>query len=446
MKDSIGNVPPHGIEAEMSVLGAMLLQDKEAVSVAIEMLIAADFYRDAHCLIFESMRMLHLAGTPIDIVTLQAAMNGAGTLESVGLEYLMQLADIEFTSSNIAYYAKIVKEYSKLRQMIEIFSVHAGRAYKGEEDAEKIISSAEREILALDSNSQLTPKHRIGTMVSHAISDAFHRKTNGNHLEGMSTGLADVDEITNGLSGGDLFILAARPAMGKSALAASIALRVAAHGESALFFSLEMSEHQLRQRFLASIARVPLSAIRRGSFSEEEGRKLQRAEDICRSWSLDVVDRSDMTAAQIIAQARRVKPQFIVVDYLQYIADPESRRYANTNEIVTANVKAMKNLARELDCPVMVLSQLSRAVERREDKRPMLSDLRESGSIEQEADKVAFLYRPSYYEREKPLIPEGQADEVEFILAKNRQGETDFVKIGFFPSWMRFDDLYTGGY
>lgn len=441
--------PPNSITAECSVLGAMLLGDAEAIETAFGGLTAADFYRDAHQMLFAAMQSLQFSGKPIDMVSVSAAVqempfDDKRTLSEVlSVDYLMTLTGYgeNIPIGNVSHHVRIIRDKAQLRRLIEVTTQLRERAFRQEETPDRLLSSAEREILAIDRTAGQSTAKRVGPMVAQAVTEAFDRRENGVTLSGLATGLPDADNILKGLAPGDLFILAARPGMGKSALAMSIALRVASRGEPVLVFSLEMSEVQLRQRFLASIARVSLSAIKDGSFSDDDGKRLQQAERLSRLWPLDVIDDSDLTTAQILSKCRRHKPALVVIDYLQYLSDPtDVRRYSNANDIATANVKACKKIAREVRCPVLLLSQLSRAVERREDKRPLLSDLRDSGSIEQEADIVAFLYRASYYSRDKKPL-DGQADEVEFIVAKNRQGELDYTTLGFFGAWARFDTL-----
>lgn len=444
---NIGRVPPHKIEAEMSVLGAMLLGDNAAVSLALEMLSREDFYRETHSHIFDAMASLSAKRSPVDIITLQHEMDQAGTLEGIGIEYLMQLSDVEFTTSNLAHYAKIVKEMAILRRVIESASLIAGQAYKVPEDVEAFAADSVTRMMQA-AGEGVNPSGGYKTlweMMTSLYASLEERWNEGGIVPGMSTGFADLDHLTGGFKKGDLVIIAGRPAMGKTAFICYLLALAAKRGERVLFASLEMTREQVALRMLSAESRVDSSRIESGNYDAEEGGRMT---DAARRLFLDNLltdDEGSLSASVIIMRARRAAAaapvDCVVVDYLQEAASEDGQE--NRTVEVARNARAFKALAKELNCPVIVLSQLSRAVERREDKRPMLSDLYESGAIEAAADVVMSLYRPGYYALKdaKPL-PEGQPEEIEISVLKNRKGKLGMVPLNYFLHWSRFEELY----
>jgi replicative DNA helicase len=462
-EDPIGRVPPHSIEAEMAVLGAMLLGDRTAVERAMELTSRDDFYRDAHGYIFDAMASLNGKGEPIDIITLQNEMNQLGTLEGIGIEYLLQLSDIEFTTSNIAYYAQIVAEKATLRRLIEAASRIASQAYGEVDEVTDLVDQAERaifEVARKRSGQGFTPLRPLLTEVFEKLDTVYQDK---GVVTGVDTGFNDLNAMTSGLQEGDLFILAARPSMGKTSLAMGIGQNACLKNRSVAVFSLEMSKEQLVQRLICSEARVDAHRMRTGYLHDSDWDSISAA--VQRLWdaNLFIDDATEMSALEMRARCRRLQAEYgldlVIVDYLQLMRG-SGRADANRNEEITTIARGLKGMARELRVPVVALSQLSRAVERREDKRPMLSDLRESGAIEAEADLVAFIYRPAYYERKQEFSKDAQdkaeeqesgggdgyqGEEAEIIIAKHRNGPTGTVKMAFLPKYARFDNLSQHG-
>lgn len=444
----------------MAVLGAMMLGDRGAVERASEILSPEDFYRDIHGAIFDAMRVLSEKDEPIDIITLKDELNRMEALEQVGgVAYLMQLAEIEFTTANIAYYANIVQEKAILRRLIEASSSIANLAYSETEEINELVDRAERTIfeVARRRDSQgFAPLRPLLNTAFENIDSVYHDR---GITTGVDTGFLDLNYMTSGLQDGDLIILAARPSMGKTSLALGIGQNASLFADKTVaVFSLEMSKEQLVQRMICSEARVDAHRLRTGYLQDDDWNHISEA--VQRMWDarLFIDDSTDMSALEMRAKCRRLRAEhgldLVVVDYLQLMRG--SGRNDNRNEEITQIARGLKSLARELRVPVIALSQLSRAVERREDKRPMLSDLRESGSIEAEADLVMFIYRPAYYERkqlmsqeekddkEESAAPGGEyenVEEAEVIIAKHRNGPVGTVKLAFIPKFARFDNL-----
>jgi replicative DNA helicase len=453
-------VPPHNIEAEMAVLGAMLLGDRGAIERAIEILTRDDFYRDVHAHIFDGMAALAEKDEPVDIVTLKDELNVRGVLEQIGgVAYLMQLGDVEFTTANIAYYAKIVQEKAILRRLIEAASQIAGLAYGEVDEVPELVDRAERVIfeVARRRDSQgFTPLRPLLNEVFDNINNQYHDR---GVVIGVDTGYNDLNYMTSGLQEGDLIIMAARPSMGKTSLAVGIGQNACLRAsKSVAIFSLEMSKEQLVQRMICSEARVDAHKLRTGFLQDDDWQKI--AQSVERLWdaNLFIDDSTEMSHLEMRAKCRRLRAEhgldLVIVDYLQLMRG--TGRGDNRNDEITSIARGLKSLARELKVPVIALSQLSRAVEKREDKRPMLSDLRDSGSIEAEADLVTFIYRPAYYERKQMMSAEGEketdrqeggsgdayeGEEAEIIIAKHRNGPVGTVKLAFLPKFARFDNL-----
>ncbi len=444
----------------MSVLGAMMLGDRSAIERATEMLARDDFYRDAHGRIFEAMVALTERDEPVDLVTMKDELSRRSILDGVGgIAYLMQLADFVPTAANLHYYAKIVAERALLRRLIETSTQIAGLAYQGTEDIDGLVDQAERAIFNVarkSRNDGFMPLRPLLTEAFERIDTLYHER---GVVTGVDTGFDDLNYMTSGLQSGDLVIIAARPSMGKTALTLNIGQNAALRAnKSVAVFSLEMSKESLVQRMICSEARVDAHRMRTGYLHDEDWSRL--AEAVQRLWdcSLFIDDTTDMSALEMRAKCRRLRAEhgldLVIVDYLQLMRG-HSKNNENRNQEITEIARGLKSLARELEVPVIALSQLSRTVERREDKRPMLSDLRESGAIEAEADIVAFIYRPAYYARkesvsatseEKADIEAGgtgeySGEEAEIIIAKQRNGPTGTVKLSFQPKFARFENL-----
>ena len=437
-----GRVPPQSIEAELSVLGAMMLK-KEAVTQAIEMLHAHEFYRQAHRAVFEAMEGLVRDGEPVDIVTVTESLKKSGRLDQVGgISFLANLTNSVPSTANLAHYAKIVKEKALLRALIDASTEIAGAAYEASEDVARQLDDAEQKILAI-AGGRITGSF---TPIKEVVFDAVDRvsvlaRSKGG-ITGLSTGLATLDSVTRGLQKSDLIVVAARPAMGKTAFVLNLATHVALQGKTVAFFSLEMPREQLMHRIFCAEGQIDATRLARGELDDDEWSRLVKVADRMLKAELYFDDTSSTTVMDIRTRARRLKSEhgldLIAIDYLQLIQAPG--RAENRTLAVAEMTRSLKVLARELEVPIIVLSQLSRATEGRSDKRPMLSDLRESGSIEQDADIVMFLYREDYYNQDTE-----NANITELSIAKHRNGATDTLKLFFQKEYTRFRDLAREG-
>ena len=437
-----GRVPPQSIEAELSVLGAMMLK-KEAVTQAIELLRSDDFYRQAHRVVFEAMESLVREGEPVDIVTVTESLRKSGLLEQVGgITFLANLTNSVPSTANLAHYAKIVKEKAILRSLIDVSTEIAGMAYEGSEDIAVQLDGAEQKILAIAGGRTTGTFTPIKDVVFDAVDRVNQLAQSKGGITGLSTGLATLDSVTRGLQKSDLIIVAARPAMGKTAFVLNLATHVALQGGTVAFFSLEMPREQLMHRIFCAEGQIDATHLARGELDEEEWSRLVKVADRMIKTNLYFDDTSSTTVMDIRTRARRLKAErgldLIAIDYLQLIQAPG--RAENRTLAVAEMTRSLKVLARELSVPIIVLSQLSRATEGRSDKRPMLSDLRESGSIEQDADIVMFLYREDYYNQDTE-----NANITELSIAKHRNGATDTVKMFFQKEYTRFRDLAREG-
>ena len=426
-----GRVPPQSIEAELSVLGAMMLKP-QAVSQAVELLHADDFYRQAHRAVFEAMEELLRNGEPVDIVTVTESLKKSGLLDQVGgISFLANLTNTVPSTANLAHYAKIVKEKAVLRALIDASTEIAGAAYEASEDIAEQLDDAERKILAIAGGQTTTAFIPAKEVVFDAVDRVSELAKAKGGITGLSTGLATLDNVTRGLQPSDLIIVAARPAMGKTAFVLNVAAHVA-------FFSLEMPREQLVHRIFCAEGQIDATRLARGELDDEEWSRLVKVADRMMKTNLYFDDTSSTTVLDIRTRARRLKAEhgldLVAIDYLQLIQAPG--RAENRTLAVAEMTRSLKVLARELDVPIVVLSQLSRATEGRSDKRPMLSDLRESGSIEQDADIVMFLYREDYYNQDTE-----NANITELSIAKHRNGATDTVRMFFQKEYTRFRDL-----
>jgi replicative DNA helicase len=435
-------VPPQAVEAERAVLGAMMLGE-EAIARALELLDENCFYRDAHRRIYEAIVTLFDRSEPADLVTVREVLKGAGHLEATGGEvYLAELLDEVATTANVEYYARIVLESAIKRRMIGALTGVITEAYEaGGGDAAELLDRAEQEIFRL-SERQLRRGARPLEEILHRtfeLIDQAHARKGG--LSGVATGYKLLDEKLAGLQPSDLIILAGRPSMGKTAFALNVARNVGVDaGVPVAFFSLEMSAHQLAQRMLCSEARLDFHAVRTGRLPKTDYQKLSMCVGRLAEAPILIDDSASMSVLEFRAKARRLKSEhgigLIVVDYIQLMSGP---RAAESRQMeITMISRALKALAKEIDIPVMALSQLSRAVETRGgDRRPQLSDLRESGALEQDADVVLFMYREEYYYKEKAEA-QGRA---EVIIGKQRNGPVGTVQLAFHTEYARFDNL-----
>jgi len=436
----LGKVPPHDVEAEQAVLGSMLLSE-EAIVKAGEILEGADFYRLRHQLIFETIMALNDSGEPADTVTLVASLRSAGKLDDIGgSDYLEDLYNIIPTPGNVEHYANIVRQKSLLRQLIGASHRIQGACYEGNEDIEALLDEAEKTIFGLTQSRQTKPYHHMKDVMSETfplIEQLYNRKES---ITGIPSGLKDLDRITTGFQKSDLVILAARPSMGKTALSLGFLLYAAlVHRVPVLFFSLEMSRTQLAMRMLSMESKIDGQSLRRGFFKEDQWGILTSSASVLSQAPIYIDDTPGLTIRAMRSKARRLTAEaeigLVAVDYLQLMEAPGSQE-SRQNEISTIS-RSLKGLARELRVPVLALSQLSRKVEERTDKRPILSDLRESGAIEQDADLVMFIYREDRY---KTRPGEEPTNEAEIIVAKQRNGPLGTVSCTFLDKYSRFVD------
>ena len=436
--------PPSAPEIEASVLGAMMIE-KEAVAKAMEMLSPDSFYAKAHRLIFEAMISLFDSDEPIDTVTLYEELKKRGNLEEAGgAVYLSKLSQNIPSAANIEYHAKIILEKQILRGLITSAHEIAKNAYEGSSDAFDILDDAERRIFDI-TESHLTKSYQgMDKAVREAMEyiETIHSSTQQRFS--VPTGFFELDEILGGLQKSDLIILAARPSIGKTALALSIARNAAIdHKVPVGIFSLEMATMQLIIRMICAEARINAHLVRTGKLPHSEGPKLSKTVHKLTDAPIYVDDTPASTVLEIRAKARRLKAEkgigLIIIDYLQLMTGPAK---AESREREISHIsRSLKSLAKELNIPVMALAQLNRAVEARTDKRPQLSDLRESGSIEQDADVVMFLNRPEYYGMEKDDNGESWEGVAEVIVGKQRNGPTGMIKLAFVKEYARFENL-----
>ena len=444
MPEVFQKIPPHSLEAEQSLLGSMMLGE-EAVDAALEEVKADDFYQSSHRFIFSALVNLYNSQSPCDIVTLVEELKKQEHLtEAGGVSYLSQLLNVVPTSKNAKYYAKIVKEKSMLRSLISVSNEIIDSAYDSQAEAEKLIDSAEQKVLKLNQLKTTSPYRYVKDIIKNTFAELEMLYDNKQSVTGISSGFYKLDEMTSGWQNSDLIILAARPAMGKTAFCLNIA-QFAAYNKRVpvLFFSLEMSHQQLVKRLLSAEARIDGQKIRSGFFNPEDWDKLGVAAGRLEDTPMLIDDTPGASLMEIRSKARKAYSQdkigLIIIDYLQLItlSSDGSKRVESRQQEVSEISKGLKNLARELNVPIICLSQLSRKVEESPDKRPQLSHLRESGSIEQDADIVMFLYREEYYNPNKDEC-KGKA---EVIIAKQRNGSIGTAHLAFNSRCVKFDNL-----
>ena len=438
-------VPPQSIEAEQSVLGAMLI-DKEAIAKVTEVLNADDFYREAHRVIFTAMLELYNKNEAVDLITVTDILRRDNKLEDIGgIAYITSLANIVLTAANVKYHADIVAEKSVLRQLVKVSTEIAAMGYEANDEVGVLLDTAESRILEISNRKKKADFTPISAVLMDSVQSIEKLLNNKGGLTGIPTGFNDLDKLTSGLHPSDFIILAARPSMGKTALALNIVQNVAlrAHKRvggdprSVAFFSLEMSKEQLVNRMLCAEASIDSQRLRIGEMSDKDWDALWAACDTMSKAKIYIDDTAGITVMDMRSRARRLKAEhglhLIVVDYLQLMQGSGKRNTSGDRQQEVSEIsRSLKALARELDVPVLALSQLSRGVEARQVKRPMLSDLRESGSLEQDADIVAFLYREDYYN------PETENKHTELIIAKHRNGPVDTVNLFFHKQFTKF--------
>ncbi len=441
MSDVFHKVPPHSLEAEQSLIGSMMLSE-DAVVAALEIVEAVDFYQTSHRHIFQALVDLFNAQRPCDLITLQEELRSKERLAEIGgVSYLSQLLNVVPTARNAEHYARIVKEKSMLRSLISVSGEISTSAYDPQAQAEQLLDAAEQKVLQLSQFKVTRPYMRVKDLVKPTFSYLESLYENKQAVTGVPSGFTDLDEYTAGFQKSDLIILAARPSMGKTAFCLNIAQYAAYHSRKpVMFFSLEMNHQQLVTRLLCSEARIDGSKVRRGYLGDEDWMKLSLAAGVLEDTPILIDDMPNASLLEIRSKARRAFTQekigMIIIDYLQLIAWSGSEKPESRQQEVSAISRSLKGLARELEVPVICLSQLSRAVESRTDRRPMLSDLRESGAIEQDADVVMFLYRDWYYNKKEESKGKG-----EVIIAKQRNGPVGAVQLAFNENFARFENL-----
>lgn len=429
-------VPPHSVEAEESVIGSVLLSS-DAANEVMDRLGPEDFYIPAHQAVFRAIRELYDANQAIDAITVSEALRRSGDLEAVGgVARLTRLLDVVPATSNVDYYANIVEEHSLRRSLMRAGSSITDFAFRLDDEIAQVIDRAEQTVLGVAARRVGEGMQPVGPMFQSALEHIELLETQGSEVTGLSTGFRDLDRKLAGLQRANLIVIAARPAMGKSALTTNIATNVAQQGNTVAMFSLEMAREEVVQRILCSVGRVDSMKLRTGKLGPLWQKVVDAASRMYKA-PIFIDDSPNLTVTDIRAKTRRLKRQhgldLVVIDYLQLMQGSSKE---NRQQEIAEISRSLKNLARELDVPIIAVSQLNRSVEMREDKRPRLADLRESGSIEQDSDVVMFIYRDEYYRQDSEK--KGIA---EVIVAKHRAGATGSVEMTFMAEYTRFSDL-----
>lgn len=431
--------PPQDVAAEQSVLGAMLLS-KDAISEVVEILREGDFYRPAHQSIYAAIIDLYGRGEPVDLVTINAEMTRTGDIARVGgAAYLHNVVQMVPTAANADYYARIVRDRAIMRRLVEAGTRITQMGYSGEGDVDDVVDRAQAEVYEVTerrTSEDYAPLSDIMPETMVEIEAISHRS---GEMVGVPTGFADLDTLTNGLHPGQLIVLAARPAVGKSTLGIDIARSASIkHNIASVIFSLEMSRNEIVMRLLSAEAQVNLHHLRGGQMSDQDWTRVASKMGTISEAPMYIDDSPNMTMMEIRAKCRRLKQRnnlrLVIIDYLQLMSS--GKRVESRQQEVAEFSRSLKLLAKELEVPVIAMSQLNRGSEQRQDKKPMLSDLRESGSIEQDADMVILLHREDMYDKESPR--QGEAD---FIVAKHRNGPTQTIPVAFQGHYSRFVDM-----
>ena len=433
----------------MSILGGILI-DNDAINRVLEMLLPEDFYRESHRKIFQAMMKLSELREPCDLITMTDILKKAGELEEVGgAAYLATLVDYVPTAANIAYYCKMVKEKSTNRRLISVATEIVSRGYDEQADVDELLDKAQKEIYEISENKSRPQYVPVQAVLKEAFNILKNLHDKKEHVTCVPTGYVDLDHKTAGFQPGNLVIIAARPSMGKTTLALNIAQYASAESKKkvpSVIFSLEMGKEELVMRFLASIARVDFGRMRTGHFHDSDWPRLTRAAGILHDAKIFIDDSPSISVLELRSKARRLKSEhdigLVIVDYLQLMrggANPESRQ-----QEISEISRALKALAKELNVPVVALSQLNRELEKRSDKRPMMSDLRESGAIEQDADVIMFVYREAVYceDCRKPdtTCSKGHERNAEIIIGKQRNGALGTIELTFIGEHTRFEN------
>jgi replicative DNA helicase len=444
-RQAAGRVPPHDLQAEESLLGAMMLS-ATAIADAAGVVSASDFYKPAHGHVYDAVHTLYASGQPVDSVTVADELRRAGLLDAIGGHaVLAQIMSSTPATTNAARYAHIVEEYALLRRLIGVAGEIAELGYSVPEDVSKALDRAESLVYEVNERRVTDSTQKLASLLSANLDRIEQLHEKGDAITGTPTGYLDLDHLLSGLQPSSLVVVGARPAMGKTSFALGMiahAALEAANPKPVLFFSLEMSNLELSQRLLCAEARVDSTRVRNGQLHPDDWQKISRAMGRLGQAPIWIDDNPNLTIMEIRAKARRLKSQIgslgvIVIDYLQLMT---GRSNAENRQVEVSELsRGLKILARELETPVVALSQLSRGLEMRADKRPMLADLRESGSIEQDSDVVMFIFREEVYDPK----PEN-AGQAEIIVAKHRSGPTGVVQLAFLPQYTRFANMARG--
>lgn len=436
--EDMTRIPPHSVESEQSILGSILL-DKDAIITVTETIKPDDFYKEAHKIIYECMITLSNKGEPIDLITLTEELRKQGHLNDIGgISYITSLSTIVPPTSNVKYYADIVKEKSVLRKLIKASNEIINLGYSGATKIEDVLEQAEKSIFDISQEKTSDDFKSINLVLMDAYDMIEKLYTNKSDVTGITTGFKDLNKKINGLQRTDLILIAARPAMGKTAFSLNLVQNAALKGDASVaVFSLEMSKEQLVQRMLSSQSSVELKKIKTGTLNDNDWPRIIDAMAVLSDAKIHIDDTPGIKISELRSKCRKLKIEkgldLVLIDYLQ-LMEGEGNNESRQQEISKIS-RSLKILAKELNCPVVALSQLSRAPEQRADHRPMLSDLRESGAIEQDADIVMFLYRDEYYHADSESKNIG-----EVIIAKNRHGETGSVELVWLGEVQRFGD------
>lgn len=439
----LDRMPPQDLDAERSVLGGMLLS-KDAIADVLETVRGQDFYRPSHELIYDAILDIFGRGEPADAITVADELTKRGNLQRAGGQaYLHELMQAVPTAANAGYYAEIVAERAILRRLVEAGTRIVQMGYgQGGGEVEEVVNAAQAEVYAVADKRSSEDYQVIGDIFDATVDEIEHASGTQGEMLGVPTGFVDLDALTNGLHGGQMVVLAARPAMGKSTLGLDICRAASIeHGLTSAIFSLEMSKSEIVMRMLSAEASIPLQKLRKGDLDENDWAKIADIQGRLSSAPLFIDDSPNLSLMEIRAKARRLKQQhnlkLVVIDYLQLMTS--GKKVESRQQEVSEFSRALKLLAKEIEVPVIALSQLNRGPEQRTDKKPQMSDLRESGSIEQDADMVILLHREDAYEKESP-----RAGEADFIVAKHRNGPTATITVAFQGHLSRFKDMAQG--
>ena len=443
----VNRIPPHDNDAEQMVLACMLYPDEDGVRVAAENLLSSDFYSPSHKLIFEAFLDLYNNSKPVDFVMAKDKLESMGYLEQVGgIEYLVSLNGLAATTAKTKYYVDIVKQKAVFRRLIKVGDSISSSSYEGSEDVDTVIAKAEQDILEVSQNINSNDFVSMDKVMAEVIEKIDKVTRSNSNITGIETGFKDFDRLTAGLQNSDLILVAGRPSMGKTAFALNIAQYAAVEGRvPTAIFSLEMSKEQLGNRMLSSQALVDSGKLRVGNLTPEEFDSIAMAMGTLSAAPIEIYDTPGINPISMREKCRKLKMEkglgLIVIDYLQLMEGTGNRNESDQQRVSYIS-RSLKAIARELNVPVIALSQLSRGPEGRQDHRPMMSDLRESGAIEQDADVVCLLFREEYYKKDDPEVK----NKGEVIVAKNRNGSTDTVKLVWQGQFTKFQDAIDEDY